>query len=354
MPVRRRSHHLTYSDRLKIEALRKAGSSQSEIARLLGFNRSTICREIKRGMVSQINHRTYDFFRTYAADAAQQDAVYKMTAKGAPLKIGHDYNLLEYIEQKIIKEKYSPAAALLKIGQQGLIFETTLSKGTLYNYINSGLFLTLKRKHLPRKGKQKQKKKAPQKRVAFPNVLKLSIADRSELIGRRVSFGHWEMDTVVGKAKGKNAVLLVLTERKTRYEIIRKIHRKQARYVVQALDELQRKYGVHFRDIFKTITVDNGPEFSDINGMEKDHRTTIYYCHPYSSWERGSNEHANGIIRRWVPKGANITSYTKAQIQLVQDWLNNYPRQILNSTAQREFDKEFQKVTEKLQCCFTN
>lgn len=351
---RRHSRHLTYSDRLKIEALYKAGSSQSGIARLLDFDRSTICREIKRGMVSQIDYRTYNFYGIYSADVAQKDAEYKMSAKGAPLKIGHDYKLLEHIEHKIIKEKYSPAATLLEIEQQGFSFETTLSKSTLYNYINSGLFLSLKRKHLPRKGKQRKRKKSFPKRIAFSNILKLSIEDRSELIRCRSYFGHWEMDTVIGKAKGKNAVLLVLTERKTRYEIIRKIHSKKSKYVVRALDNLQREFGSFFLEIFKTITVDNGSEFSDLRGMEKDGRTKVYYCHPYSSWERGSNENINGIIRRWIPKGTNINDITNHQITAIQNWINNYPRKILQSTAQKEFDKEVQNITKKLHCCFTS
>lgn len=341
--MRRKSHHLTYIDRQKIEALCKAGHTQSEIAAQLDFARSTICREFRRGLVTQLDGRTYTFYSAYSADKAQQDAEQQMTAKGAPLKVGHDYALVEHIERRIIHGHYSPRAVVDEIAQNGLAFETRISEKTIYNYLDSGLFLQLKRKHLPR-GQYKRKKQATQKRAACVNVLKPSIDDRKALINSRLQFGHWEMDTVVGKAKGKNAVLLVLTERLTRYEIVRKIHRKQAQYVTRAIDALEHDLGDSFRRIFRTITVDNGPEFSDYDGLTKHGRVKVYYCHPYSAWERGSNENCNAIIRRWVPKGLNITKVTHKQIEFVQDWLNDYPRRIIGTTARKAFEAELAKL----------
>lgn len=268
-----------------------------------------------------------------------------MTAKGAPLKIGHDYALVTHIERKIIQDRYSPRAVVDEIDQQNLPFETHISERTIYNYLDSGLFLNLKRKHLPRGQYKKKKKKTAPKRAAFINVLKPSIDDRKELINSRISFGHWEMDTVVGKAKGKNAVLLVLTERLTRFEIVKKIHRKQAKYVTRAIDQLEKQCGDNFKKIFKSITVDNGCEFSDYRGLTKHDRVKVYYCHPYSSWERGSNENCNAIIRRWIPKGINISKVTHKQIEYVQDWLNDYPRRILGTTARALFERELSKLS---------
>ncbi|MEG1103683.1 MAG: IS30 family transposase, partial [Oscillospiraceae bacterium] len=99
--------------------------------------------------------------------------------------------------------------------------------------------------------------------------------------------------------------------------------------VVKAVDGLHRKYGRKFEQIFKTITVDNGGEFSSCEELERGGRTKIFYCHPFSSWERGSNERANRIIRRFIPKGVNIGNYSKRDVQQIQDWINNYPRKIL-------------------------
>ena len=145
------------------------------------------------------------------------------------------------------------------------------------------------------------------------------------------------MDTVIGKktrrprrgaqkAAGK-PVLLVLTERKTRQEIIRKIANKRPESVVRELNILERKYGSLFPKVFKSITVDNGSEFYDVAGIQKsvlrkDGRTTLYFCHPYSSYERGTNENLNRMVRRKYPKGTDFGTVTKEDIQAVEDWIN--------------------------------
>jgi len=137
------------------------------------------------------------------------------------------------------------------------------------------------------------------------------------------------MDTVVGKAKGKSSALLVLTERKSRQEIIFKLPTKTAHNTVQTINHLTRKLGHHFPAIFKTITMDNGSEFADAKGIEfyKDkQRTTIFYCHPYASYERGSNENANKLIRRHIPKGQSMARVSRAKVKEIQHWINHYPR----------------------------
>ena len=137
----------------------------------------------------------------------------------------------------------------------------------------------------------------------------LTYIQRRNIESLRDDFGHWEMDTVHGAQGKSKKVLLVLTERKTRKEIIFPIKGNKAAEVVKTLNRLERQFGEGlFRRIFKSITVDNGPEFSDFEGMEKSrrnlkHRTKLYYCHAYSSYERGSNENQNKMIRRWIPKG---------------------------------------------------
>lgn len=114
----------------------------------------------------------------------------------------------------------------------------------------------------------------------------------------------------------------------------------------------ERKYGERlFRDVFKTITVDNGVEFSDAEGLEKSRRnkkkrTKVYYCHPYSSCERGSNENANRLIRRHIPKGVNFDKKSKTEIKEIETWINNYPRKIFEyDTAENQFINEMEKLT---------
>ncbi len=165
-----------------------------------------------------------------------------------------------------------------------------------------------------------------------------SIEQRPEEIDEREEFGHWEGDTVYsGKGKRKTTrALLTLTERKTRKEIIIAIPNRKAETVVKALDALERKLGARrFRAIFKSITFDNGTEFAAAEELERScinkhlPRTKVYFCHPYSSWERGTNENTNGMIRRRFPKGTNFAAVTNAQITQAENWINNYPRKIL-------------------------
>lgn len=226
----------------------------------------------------------------------------------------------------------SPYAALQSIENEGKAFEVTICLKTLYNYIEQGLFLNISQKELPNGGKKKTRNYDKIRR-ANNNHSGTSIIERPEEIEYRRDFGHWKLDTVVGKA-GTKAVLLVLTERKTRYELIFKLESKTEKAVVEVLDRLERKIGnKRFRGIFKTITCDNGCENLDHMGMERSitrgKRTKVYYAHPYSAWERGSNENANKPIRRFIPKGTDIGRLTHKEVKRIERWMNDYPRAIL-------------------------
>ena len=164
-----------------------------------------------------------------------------------------------------------------------------------------------------------------------------SIEQRPPEVESREEFGHWEGDTVYsGKGKCKTtSALLTLNERKTRKDIIIGIPNRKAETVVKALDALERKCGAkRFRVIFKSITFDNGSEFSAAEELERSAvnktipRTKVYFCHPYSSWERGSNENANSMIRRRHPKGTDFSKVSAAEIAATEEWINNYPRKI--------------------------
>lgn len=128
---------------------------------------------------------------------------------------------------------------------------------------------------------------------------------------------------------------MVMTERSLNLEIIREIDSKSQEYIVRELDKLERKLGsCKFKKLFKTITCDNGCENLDQQGMElsavtRGLRTKVYYVHPYRSWERGSNECANKLIRRFTPKGADISKYSMKFIRYIEHWINNYPRKCL-------------------------
>ena len=343
----RRFKQLTKADRLKIEALDKAGHKVKEIAEQIGVHQSTIYRELKRGRYIHTNSDLTEEER-YSPDIAEKKYQQNLRDKGPDLKIGKDRRLAEYIENKIANEDYSPGAVLGEIKARGLEFDTEISKPTLYSYIDKGIFLTITNKDLPVKGirKKKTKRVRTQARAAAGD----SIEKRPEHIADREEFGHWEMDTVIGKKGESKHSLLVLTERKTRDEIVVLLYEHTMQAVVRALDCIEKKWGNLFSEVFKTITVDNGTEFSDCKGIESSiltegKRTKVYYCHPYSSYERGSNENQNRLVRRKIPKGTNFDDKTIEEIQEVEDWINNYPREIFGwRTAAEMFQEELDKL----------
>lgn len=341
--------HLTRDDRIRMETLLNSGHSKKEVADYLGVHRSTIYREYNRGKyMHTLTNLTEE--ERYSSDLGQKEHEWNMQSKGRALKIGNDRALAEYIEEKIVNEKYSPEAALAEIKNGEREFKTSISVRTLYRYIDNGLFLNLTNKNLPIKGKRKEHNKQVQARVRKRDSAGESIERRPEEAEEREIFGHWEMDTVKGKQGKTKSCMLVLTERKTRDEIIVKLKDQKADSVVEALDRLERRWGGMFKTVFKTITVDNGSEFSNHEKLERSilgegKRTCIFYCHPYSSWERGSNENNNRLIRRHIPKGTDFDERTDEYFKDIENWINDYPRKIFDyKTAKQMFADEIEKM----------
>lgn len=342
----RKFKQLTHDDRLKIEALLKAKHEPKEIAEIIGCHISTIYRELKRGRYEHLNSDLTTQER-YSPDIAEEKYRQNLAAKGPGLKIGNDIELAQYIEDKIINEKYSPEAVLGEIKRKNIVFSVTICTTTLYSYIDKGIFLHLTNKHLPIKKEEKREYKRVQRTRAAKGD---SIEKRPEEVKTRETFGHWEMDTVVGKRGKTKKSLLVLTERKTRKEIIIELKRHTAENVVKAINGLERRWGKMFYKVFKTITVDNGSEFADYEGLEKAYnrkgsRTKIYYCHPYSSCERGTNENQNRMIRRHIPKGTDLDTLPKGKVKSIEEWINNYPRGIFDyATSEERFNEELTAI----------
>lgn len=340
--------HLSQNDRIKMETMLNSSHKVVEVAEYLHVHRSTIYREIKRG---EYTHRNSDYTEEtrYSSDLGQKNHDWNAQGKGRNIKIGNDRPLAEYIEGKIIEDKYSPEAALAAAAESGIEFTTSISVRTLYRYIDKGIFLKLTNKDLPVKGKRKKhnKRVKVQKRASAGE----SIENRPDEVKDREIFGHWEMDTVKGKQGVTKSCMLVLTERKTRDEIIVKLPDQKAASVVEAIDRLERKWGDMFTKVFRSITVDNGVEFSDYEGLERsvlhegEKRTFAFYCHPYSSWERGSNENNNRLIRRHIPKGEDFDEKQDRDIEYIENWINNYPRGIFGfKTSAQLFEEEIRKL----------
>lgn len=338
--------YLTEKERYQIEAYVKIGMKAPEIAKLLKKCERTIYYEIKRGKCLQRDSE-YREKEIYLADVAQRKYLENRTAKGAKLKIGNDIAFANHIEYMIGEMKYSPYAALQDIKNRNLEFKTSICAGTLYSYIDKGIFLTISNASLP--VKKNPKKQEYKRTVALHNLKGTSIEKRPKEILKREQYGHWEMDTVVGgQGKGKE-VLLVLSERKIREEIIIRMQNKKSESTVRALNRIEKEIGSrNFQKIFLSITMDNGVEFLDFEEIEKGRRnknrkrTKAYYCHPYSSYERGTNENINKLIRRFIPKGARIEDYTDEEIRYIQHWINNYPRKILGGKSANMLKEELE------------
>lgn len=328
--------HLSRSDRLRIEKWLREGYKPREIADKLRVHISTIYRELKRGEYERLDGSTWEMVTAYSPDIAEERYQANLREKGPELKIGTDHELANYIEETIIANDCSPAAVLGYAQMEGREFKTSVSVATIYSYIKKGLFLRITQVDLPRRGKHKGNYKKVEKKEAARAPAGESIEHRPAEVKTREEFGHWEMDTVYSGKNTSTTALLVLTERKTRWENIIMIPDRKAETVVKAIDALERKYGaVKFRKVFRSITVDNGAEFSAADELERSAvnktvpRTKIYFCHPYSSWERGSNENQNIMIRRKHPKGTNFAKVSAAEITATERWINNYPRRIL-------------------------
>lgn len=338
---------MTRIDRLKLEALYNANVPVKVIADTLGFSFQAIYYELKKGFYM---HRNTDWTETrkYSADKAQAKTDYEQTSKGAQIKLGNDYEFVNFVSFMITQRKYSPNAVLGYIKKNHLKFNTDVCRVTLYSYIEKGLIPNVTNKSLLRKANKKNKKKKV--RVAKRASVGDSIEKRPAHIDNRQEFGHWELDTVVGKRK-KGEVLFVLTERKTRYEIIYKAKDKTTLSLIKFLDKLEKTHRKVFPCVFKTITVDNGTEFSNCAAMEQSsiyknrQRTKVYYCHPYSSYERGSNENQNSFIRRFLPKGTEFEPITQKRIDEISNYINTYPRELLQfNNSESLFLDELHKI----------
>lgn len=325
--------YFTDKERYQLEYMyNKQHLSQREIARQLHKHYNTICNEIKRGTTTLLNSDLSER-QQYCADVAINKYKYNCTAKGAPLKIHNDYEYKLFIESQIKNNHYSFYSANELAKMKTLIQEFVYR---LYTIIFILTFSTLDKVRCQlNEYSRKQYKQQAKKIYQFG---KRSIEERAD-ISKRDDYGDYEMDTVQGK-QGTKTCLLVLTERKTREEIIYKLDNKKCSSVWSVLESVWHD----FKNKIKTITCDNGVEFSTNyefknKELEKFVRTNLYYCHPYASCERGSNENANKLIRRFIPKGVDIKPYSKEFIKHIQDFINDMPRKMFNGLSSNQYIK---------------
>lgn len=362
-------HHLTKDDRIKIESLinqkDKNGKrlfNNTYIANYLGVHKSTISRELRKRRREKMYIRTGKTKTLpYTAQYAQEDAEFKRGLSKGEYKLRKNKKLAKFIEDKIKIDKWAPDV-IVGYMKTHKYFEwdgfEPITTPTIYNAIRYGI-INVKLEDT-RRMKYKAEYEYHNKSDLPESKAEYSINNRPEEIDKRLYFGHFELDTVIGTSKGKHECLMTLTERKTRFEIIFKLKGKTTEEVVNKFNKMKEFMKKHYDKIFKSITTDNGTEFSDFLNIIKDTKTKIYFCHPYCSGEKGTNEKHNSMIRYFIPKGTLIENYSYKEINKIAEWMNNYPRKILNyktplEVLQEEFNdkstlNKIYKLQEKINC----
>lgn len=302
----RKNKHLSPFERGQIAALHKAGHSNRDIGRRLGRVHQTIANELKRGTTTQLKTGRTPY-TAYFAETGQ--AVYERNRIncGAKSKLLVALEFIDFACEKITDQGWSPDAVVGFANKQtDWKDKPMVSTKTLYNYIDLDLLRVRKNRR----------------------ILGMSIAERPPEIEDRKEFGHWEIDTVEGKKSDDNA-LLTLVERKTNNYYAILLDDQDHDSVDYAINQLQKEFGKLFPQVFKTITSDNGSEFSNLTlGLQG--VTDVYFARPYAPYERGSNERHNGLLRQYIPKGKAISDYSTEAIQRIYQTLNNLPRKILD------------------------
>jgi len=345
---RKKVKDLTYENRVAMETLirqhrpRAKHPAWQELATRMQRPWRSIKNEYQRGKVT---NKTSDLieYETYSATVAQEKTHLINAQKGPRMKLTTSH--ADFIKHQLTIEKMSPYVAVARMKKSGL-FKWTPCVKTVYNAIEKG-HLEILRNHLPY-GKTRKKQKTNGTRMAYRTPPSRTIDKRPAGAENRHEYGHWEMDTLVGGAGASAYCLLVLTERKTRLCLLVRLPDRTQKSVRRALDRLERT--TDFFASIKSLTSDNGSEFWDFDAIERSalnprrKRCRHYYAHPYSAFERGSNENANRLIRRFIPKGSDIGHYTLARIQTLQDTINDMPRELLHGMSASEAKKNEQKI----------
>lgn len=299
---------LTLEERRKIETLKQAGFNANKIAQELGRHKSSISRELSRNSINGI----------YKYNNAQKLAKQRKFSCGR-LKLTEDnwtfVRVLLYL-------KWSPEqiSGWLKTNP-GIGFY--VSDQWIYEYIRNNqedggdLYIQLRREGKPyRNGRFRPYRGKIKDRV--------SIEDRPEIVEKRIRIGDWEVDSVIGKLNKSSLVTLV--ERVSRYTVIIRVNSKEAEVVAKAIIDRAKALNLPL----KTITGDNGTEFADHKRIAEKLGIDFYFTHPYSSWEKGTNENTNGLIRQYFPKGTDFNHISEEAVSLVENELNNRPRKCLD------------------------
>jgi IS30 family transposase len=331
---------LTYELRCQIQALLDAKHTLDYIAHYIGVSKSTISREVSRG--SSTRKDTYHKeFSYYEAKTAQALANQRNLHSRKKLKFDLCSDFIKHVELYIVKHQWSFDVLAGYERNHNHQFSHSVCSKTLYNYFHKGL-LNVRPIDLPGMVNRRTHVKKQPKRISKGKSIDL----RPETVNQRLEFGHWEIDTVIGK-KEKSPVLLTLIERVTRFALLFKLPNREASSVISIIDKLEQSLFNNFSTVFKTITSDNGSEFQYFEKMEASIlfpsklRCLQFFAHPYAAYERGSNEHGNKLIRRFFPKKTDFALVPFKDIHKVRCKLNYKPRKVIGYLSAYQLMQQF-------------
>ncbi len=343
----KRNSDVTYEERVKIEYMLKKKYTMQEMSEELGRNKSIISREINRHCQIKWNYKTGNRKKVYSAAVAQGKYEYSKKQAGRKCKLSRA--LKQFIEDKILIEKWSPEEVAGYIKVNDIKFDIQPSFQLIYYWIEKKK-LNISPLDLVHKAKLEKKDKNEEKEKKLPKHTEKSIHNRPKEIDENKEFGHWELDCVEGRKDSKKTYMTLL-ERVTKKYIVIEMKEHTNECIKQAMDSLEDKYGDKFKKIFKSMTTDNGHEFLNYDKIEiskldkNERRTIVYYADPYSSWQKGMNENCNGILRRFIPKGTDLNKVSSEKLQKILNKINGKPRKILGFiSADKRFNEEIEKI----------
>lgn len=306
---RAKGHHLSDIERGSINQLHSQGFSNRKIAARIGVCPQTTNNELHRGEIDQVKkvNGQRQYYREYDSYAASARYKRYRTKFYRSIKLAQVADFMAYFIEYFKRDHWSPDAVVGRAKRQHLYQpDKTVCTATLYNYIDAQL-LEIRNIDLLEKTRRRASRKHL---VKHKRLIGRSIEDRPKCVNSRREFGHFEIDTVVGKRNGCESVILTLNERQSRCEFMRLIDGKDADSVNYTLRDITNEYG----DIIRTVTADNGTEFIKLNDI----LTDVYYAHPYRSCDRATNEAHNRMIRRGIPKGTSLDALAPDDVRKVE------------------------------------
>ena len=325
--------HLSEEQRYEISALVRAHHTKTEIAAFVGVHKSTITRELKRN--------SYLGTSIYSASFAQRKAEQRRRVRSSNFKRSTPESVFETARELIVCEQYSPEQVVGHCRRHGI---RMCSHETLYKWIwkdkrcGGDVYL-----YLRHRGRKYQKRGASNNsRRHIPNAI--DISERPAIVEQRTRFGDFEIDTIVGASHHQH--ILTVVERKAGLLFMARLRKPTAQEAADRLIEILSPLAK--QGYVKTITADNGLQFAQHERVSSVLGAKMYFARPYHSWERGTNENTNGLIRQYLPKKTNFDNYSDQDLKEIQMRLNSRPRKRLGYSTPNEIFKTLTKIDDSV------